>query len=613
MAAAAVAFAFRTTLMAAQGDPAGTLKRALVSAHKAVQELVDQRGAVGEVCAVAAVIVGDQMWIAHAGDARAWRIRGAKVEPVTPTHRRLQALTDESLDDAERLQLQQDAMRLTHVLGGSEEPDVVVGGPISLRAEDRLVLCTRGLLSAQEYDVLAAMDWRIPARVADELIRRSDARRTGAHAILVFGTDLDEDDLAWEADDDASVTSATALTTDNGPVVAAPAAAPARRPWIPFAAGASVLVAVAAAAMLMVGDGPEVQAPAEEAPKEAALVAAPVVPEPVEAEPVEEAAPEVLTPEETVVDPDAPAWLSWLSADSFWNPDLPRPPRRALASMGLDDGALGRSAAANEVSRKVGAGDCRGAYERSKVGVAESTAFAPLMRTTWGCFNARHSVPLSRVDAETYDDFLVELGHFQGGAQGETETPWIAEPTDGIEFRLQEFETRDGPRGLREIAVSLLGARVVADDLVRDVMLEATAAWALVRSPEAGPAHHAHAARRLYVASRAMQGPTGLLIRAQRPLAAAQLDELLLAIAGDASAPAPEVVQAAWLASTVEGEAETQEVVAAPAIRRSVNPKPEARAARTTAATPARTGAIQVYSRAKDREGLDVKVHTPDE
>ncbi len=222
--------------------------------------------------------------------------------------------------------------------------------------------------------------------------------------------------------------------------------------------------------------------------------------------------------------------------------------------------------------------------------IPESTAYAKLYSEVWLCFTTHHShtfrpQPLQDDKRTSLRDDEVQrtpqpqvvvrdLTSFQSyliNMQGDTmpETPWGEPAIDGIEYRLEAFETSvDDTDIFRAVVLDVLGPQVIADDLGRDLLVEAQAALALSVLPDAYRNDQTILwwARRVYVVRRAMDGPAGQLIKNQSLDLAKQIEvTLATAVPPPPEEPAedgqpvpldpvPPLVRQAIEAATAEGE-----------------------------------------------------------
>ncbi|MDI6696261.1 MAG: protein phosphatase 2C domain-containing protein [Anaerolineales bacterium] len=94
---------------------------------------------------VAAVILGDQLTVAHVGDSRAYLIRGGLAQQLTQDHTTVGEMVRSGLmSEAEAIRSNA-KNRLTRSLGGDEDVSVEVVSGIPLQVGDRVLLCTDGL------------------------------------------------------------------------------------------------------------------------------------------------------------------------------------------------------------------------------------------------------------------------------------------------------------------------------------------------------------------------------------------------------------------------------------------------------------------------------------
>jgi protein phosphatase len=106
-----------------------------------------------------AVTIGDEAFIAHVGDSRAYLARGGRLERLTRDHTMAQALVDSG--DLPSLGEAPGFMRrlLVNCLGGRSRDDVEVDvRRVHLTDGDRLLLCTDGLTDmVGEADIARAL------------------------------------------------------------------------------------------------------------------------------------------------------------------------------------------------------------------------------------------------------------------------------------------------------------------------------------------------------------------------------------------------------------------------------------------------------------------------
>ncbi|MCB9662561.1 MAG: serine/threonine-protein phosphatase [Alphaproteobacteria bacterium] len=288
-----------------------------------------------------------------------------------------------------------------------------------------------------------------------------------------------------------------------------------------------------------------------------------------------------------------PTSAAYLSGDNdpevaiaFFAPDVPPPPRRVPNTTSVYDHPPPSGPEQTKAVRAARNKRCREALDTVRFALQKSIDYASLYGAAWYCFNDTHTSALARSRASTWESFRPLLVHFEGerripptvlkllapvnvpeepatppepaegavAAAGGAPTPTEREPdpaatpeapampdlpdiwqipaTGGVEYRLALFELDGDVQGFRDIMVDLLGEPVVADHLASDILLEATAAASVARMEDPTPEALQVWARRVYIASRAMTGPVGELIRANRPEIAGLIEALLFEATG---------------------------------------------------------------------------------
>jgi len=128
------------------GEPVQTLRRAFAQAnqeiYQAAQEQPDRLGMGTTLTAL--WVVGDQLYVAHIGDSRAYLIHGDQMTSLTKDHSLVGELFREGGLTAEQAMVHPQRNILTRSLGNqaSVEADIA---DYALNAGDRLFLCTDGL------------------------------------------------------------------------------------------------------------------------------------------------------------------------------------------------------------------------------------------------------------------------------------------------------------------------------------------------------------------------------------------------------------------------------------------------------------------------------------
>ncbi|MCA9567096.1 MAG: serine/threonine-protein phosphatase [Myxococcales bacterium] len=209
---------------------------------------------------------------------------------------------------------------------------------------------------------------------------------------------------------------------------------------------------------------------------------------------------------------------------------------------------------------------------------------AKLYSQAWYCFGNTHGAAL---DGLTLDDWsrLPELeNHLRGWPlpgdppiawtkEGEKVPLWYREAADGVEYRLSAWASSDDKDLMREVITDLKGAPTVADELAHDVWIEATMAAALARTEEPDPSVVEAWARRVYIASSAMNGRVGRMLSQHRPELVPTIEQLLAqATTPPEGGKLPPEVERALEVGTGKADAPTVQV--APRVRPS-NALPE--------------------------------------
>jgi serine/threonine protein phosphatase PrpC len=330
-------------------------------------------------------------------------------------------------------------------------------------------------------------------------------------------------------------------------------------------------------------------------------------------------------------------------AVAFFAPKLPKPPRRMPHAPLKYEATAPRGPAQAEAIRQARSQECAGSVMTVREAIGKSVDYAVLYRTAWFCFNDTHQNTLANAEAETFEAFVELLDHFEGpkerlvapasgGDPANHTYSWTEPATDGLEYRLSAFESDVDLHGFRTVVLDLLGAPAVADHLGADILLEAQAAASASRMESPSPAAIDVWARRVFVATSAMNGPVGEMVREHRPELAQSIDGLLLeATGGDAGRLAvaasltntfvPREVakaQALALGRPVPAALENEEDGSKP-VASSRRPAPTASATSSTSgsrgrATPGPDGTVAAREPEEPedgtpREGLTIKVY----
>jgi serine/threonine protein phosphatase PrpC len=141
-------------------DPQTALLAAFEAAHQNIQRYAEEHPqfhGMGTTCTAFAVL-GAQLYFAHVGDSRLYRVRGAEISRLTRDHSYVGRLVENGIVRAEDAESHPQRHILTAALGSGRE--VVPDAPqsaIAVEKGDSFVLCTDGLwglVGEQELAVL---------------------------------------------------------------------------------------------------------------------------------------------------------------------------------------------------------------------------------------------------------------------------------------------------------------------------------------------------------------------------------------------------------------------------------------------------------------------------
>jgi len=149
-----------------------TLDMAFREANRRVFDHVGngRSGTAGTTCTSVALF-DDHYNIAHAGDSRAYRVRGGKIEQLTDDHSLVGEMVQKGLIDREEAVRHPRRNVLTRAVGLRHEvsPDIHEG--IAFRDGDKILLCSDGLFSmVPEVEIGDIVGRNDPKKACEELI-----------------------------------------------------------------------------------------------------------------------------------------------------------------------------------------------------------------------------------------------------------------------------------------------------------------------------------------------------------------------------------------------------------------------------------------------------------
>jgi protein phosphatase len=153
--------------LTAGAAPVDRLETAITAAHAAIREKAQSSvrfDGMGTTV-VMTFLHGKQLYHAHVGDSRLYRLRGGKLEQLTRDHSLLQESIDQGLYSPEEARARVARNILTRALGLDGELKVDVG-QVEVKGGDRFLLCSDGL-----YEMLP------DAEIANTLQRTADLKK----------------------------------------------------------------------------------------------------------------------------------------------------------------------------------------------------------------------------------------------------------------------------------------------------------------------------------------------------------------------------------------------------------------------------------------------------
>ena len=135
--------------------PLKILEVAFKKANLAILEAAAEKSLEGMgTTLTAAVVIGQDLFIAHIGDSRCYVINSRETLQITKDHSVVQQLVDAGIITAVQARSHPRKNEITRVLGfsGDSEPDLL---KVKLYAGDNLLLCSDGLCAVMPDDIIA--------------------------------------------------------------------------------------------------------------------------------------------------------------------------------------------------------------------------------------------------------------------------------------------------------------------------------------------------------------------------------------------------------------------------------------------------------------------------
>lgn len=206
--------------------------------------------------------------------------------------------------------------------------------------------------------------------------------------------------------------------------------------------------------------------------------------------------------------------------------------------------------------------ECSKSLDQVQRGMSISIDYARLYNQAWLCFADAHQRPLEQASVDNWEDFRYVVPHFEGTPEDHKEAlaadetllnlpQWFRPAVDGIEFRLERYADSNDKDRLVDVLNDQFGEPTVADQLAVDLHLVALAAEGLSRVEDPTDEVAEWWARRVYVATRALNGRVGRVIERHRHELIPVVRDLLKSateareLADGGTKPVPTVVQTA--------------------------------------------------------------------
>lgn len=144
-------------------DPAGDIQALLEGAFRRASTAIDESAALnpeakGMGCTAVCVLgIHDQLYVAHAGDSRAYRVEGEQIEPLTLDHTMVQEMVNNGLITPEQAAVHPYRGRISRCLGhGKNKGDPTVSH-YEIAAGQNVLLCSDGLSDVLSEDDIRAL------------------------------------------------------------------------------------------------------------------------------------------------------------------------------------------------------------------------------------------------------------------------------------------------------------------------------------------------------------------------------------------------------------------------------------------------------------------------
>jgi PPM family protein phosphatase len=184
-------------------DATDMLRGAFDAAHRAIQQCAREERLWDyprTTCTACVVLDGTATWC-HVGDSRLYLVRDGAIVATTRDHSGAWLLVEQGVIAPEAARVHPDRNFVYNCLGGEVAPDIEMSQPMTLRIEDRIMLCTDGLWSPVTNEEIGAVLARDASLTGLEVLLRDAQCRAGAYAdnlsyvALAVEDDAEEDAL----------------------------------------------------------------------------------------------------------------------------------------------------------------------------------------------------------------------------------------------------------------------------------------------------------------------------------------------------------------------------------------------------------------------------------
>jgi protein phosphatase len=150
------------------GDPAALLQAALEAANRRIHAEARRDPSLAGMGTTGVALLFQSnggAWVAHVGDSRAYRLRNARLEQLTPDHSLVAELERRGMITAEEARVHPRRNEVLRCIGVDPEVDVDVA-PVDVQPGDRYLLCSDGLCGVLGDEEIATELLRASPEVA---------------------------------------------------------------------------------------------------------------------------------------------------------------------------------------------------------------------------------------------------------------------------------------------------------------------------------------------------------------------------------------------------------------------------------------------------------------